>query len=365
MGDADKGRIHDQVKEYYGKTIKKTDDLKLGSCSVSIGKGLSPRINNVLAMIHEDVRKKYYGCGLVIPQDLEGMKILDLGSGSGQDCFVLSKLVGADGFVVGIDMTQEQLDIANQYIEYHTKLYKYKTPNLKFVKGYIEYLTEAGLEENYFDVIISNCVINLTPDKKAVLTEAYKILKEGGELYFSDMYADQEIPANIRNNKELWGEGLAGALQWKQLCDITRDLGFSDIHIVNVAHIPVKNEDYKKIVGDIKYAAVTCRLFKLPKNYSPSPAQVTYTGKILDHKDNLKLSNNITFHRNKPVIVDSNLHAVLKSSRFNKAFDICERKDKIPGVEEISHDNLNPFEVLENLENQSNSSLASCCGGTK
>ncbi|XP_029658554.1 arsenite methyltransferase-like [Octopus sinensis] len=362
MCDSSEGKIHDQVKEYYGKTVKTTDDLKLSSCSVSLGKRLSPRVKNVIAMVHEDIRKKYYGCGLVIPESLEGMKILDLGSGSGQDCFALSKLVGADGYIVGVDMTQEQLDIANQYIDYHTKLFDYKTPNVKFVKGYIEHLTDAGFKENYFDIIISNCVINLSADKKAVLAQAYKILKEGGELYFSDMYADQEVPADIRTNKELWGEGLSGALYWKQLLELTQEIGFSQVHIVSISRIPVEREDYKKLIGNIKYAAVTCRLFKLPKNSKPSSAQVVYTGGIVDHEDSLKFSRHITFSSNKPVTVDADLHAILKYSRFGEKFQITEQNDQTAATEKVSCDITNPFDLLDNQEKQLKSS-GNCCNG--
>jgi arsenite methyltransferase len=100
------------------------------------------------------------------------MHVLDLGSGSGRDCFVISKLVGDNGRVVGIDMTDEQLSVANKYIDYHTKKFGLSKPNVEFRKGYIEKLGEAGLEDNTFDVIVSNCVVNLSPDKKSCLTRS-------------------------------------------------------------------------------------------------------------------------------------------------------------------------------------------------
>jgi arsenite methyltransferase len=100
------------------------------------------------------VEAKYYGCGLVVPTVLDGMRILDLGSGSGRDCFILSKLVGESGSVIGVDMTEEQISTARTYIEHHTTKFGYKKPNIEFRKGYIEKLDELGFEDNTFDIIM-------------------------------------------------------------------------------------------------------------------------------------------------------------------------------------------------------------------
>lgn len=153
---------------------------------------------------------------------LDGLRILDLGSGTGRDCFILSKLVGERGYVVGVDMTEEQLAKANAKVEYHTKAYGYAKPNIEFKKGYIEKLGELGLEENSFDLIVSNCVINLSPDKHAVLAGAHRLLKPGGELYFSDVYCDRRVPKHLMENPVLWGECITGALYWNDFLSIAR-----------------------------------------------------------------------------------------------------------------------------------------------
>lgn len=143
---------HDAVRQYYGKILQKSKDLKTNACTTS---GQPPKyINEALSLIHEDVESKYYGCGLVIPPVLEGMRILDLGSGSGRDCFILSKLVGPTGYVVGVDMTQEQVEVATKYVDYHTKVFGYSKPNIEFRQGYIERLQELGLQDNSFDIIM-------------------------------------------------------------------------------------------------------------------------------------------------------------------------------------------------------------------
>ncbi len=129
-----------------------------------------------------------------MPEVLEGCKVLDLGCGAGRDCYIISKLVGSTGRVVGIDMTPELLETARRHVKVHTAKFGFSEPNVEFRQGYIEQLADIDLKNNYFDCIVSNCVINLSLDKDAVLHEAYRVLKPGGELYFSDVYADRRLP---------------------------------------------------------------------------------------------------------------------------------------------------------------------------
>ncbi len=145
-------------------------------------------------LVAPQVTSKYYGCGLCVPEVLEGCKVLDLGCGAGRDCYIISKLVGPTGKVIGVDMTPEQLETARNNIDIHADRFAFPEPNVEFKLGYIENLGDIDLKDNYFDCIVSNCVINLSPDKESVLHEAYRVLKPGGELYFSDVYASRRIP---------------------------------------------------------------------------------------------------------------------------------------------------------------------------
>ena len=118
----------ESVKNYYGKELQTSSDLKTNACCTAFD--YPQKIKNILSEIHDEVLIKYYGCGLTIPEDLEGLKILDLGSGSGRDCYLASKMVGEDGYVIGVDMTDEQLEVANKYIGYHTEKFGFKKPNI-------------------------------------------------------------------------------------------------------------------------------------------------------------------------------------------------------------------------------------------
>ncbi|XP_078269496.1 arsenite methyltransferase [Rhinoraja longicauda] len=314
-------KIHEDVKDYYGKRLQRTDDLVLNAC-VTPGKGLAKYVRDALKDVHEEVSARYYGCGLVIPECLEGCRVLDLGSGSGQDCYMLSKLVGEKGHVTGVDMTDEQIQVAKKFIDYHTQKFGYSKPNVDFLQGYIEKLGDIGLKDNSFDVVISNCVVNLSPDKTAVLKEAYRVLKDGGEMYFSDVYADRELPDAARTHKVLWGECLGGALWWKEFVDIAKKVGFSDPRLVAASKVPVENEELQQIIGDCKFVSATCRLFKVAAGVPRERSRVIYNGWVEGCREKLEFDINHTFNEGETVVVDEETAAILESSRFADEFTI-------------------------------------------
>ena len=185
----DHAEVRKEVSEYYGETLAKTEDLKTNACLTS--KAPSKAIREILATVPSEVIAKYYGCGSPLPQGIEGLSVLDLGCGSGRDCYVASKLVGPQGKVTGVDMTLQQLDVAKRNQAAYAETLGYA--NMTFVQGTIENL--GSIPSDSIDIIISNCVVNLSPDKPAVLREAFRVLREGGEFYFSDVYGDRRLPA--------------------------------------------------------------------------------------------------------------------------------------------------------------------------
>ena len=251
---------HEEVSEYYGSTLKKSDDLKTNACCTI--QTYPPRIREILGLIHAEVLEKYYGCGLTIPDDLEGCRILDLGSGSGRDCYIVSHLAGQKGYVVGIDMTDEQLDVARRHIDYHTRQFGYATPNIEFRKGLIESLDEVGLEDDSFDYAISNCVINLCPDKPGALREIFRVLKPGGQFYFSDVYSDQPVPDHLVEDPVLYGECLSGALAEQEFIRLAVETGFVEPREVERSEITIENEEVKEKVGTLIFNSITFSVLK-------------------------------------------------------------------------------------------------------
>ncbi|XP_037099777.1 arsenite methyltransferase-like isoform X2 [Syngnathus acus] len=353
--------VHLDVKDYYGKTLQKTSDVQSNVCVAPVGP-IPKLVLQAMKKVHPDVTDRYYGCGLAVPECLEGCSILDLGCGSGRDCYILSQLVGEAGHVTGIDMTEDQLEVARKHVDFHMKEFGYKKPNVTFVQGFIEALPEAGLEKNSFDIIISNCVVNLSPDKKQVLTEAYNVLKDGGELFFSDMYSSGRQTEEIKNNKVLWGEGFGGALWYKDLLQLAEEVGFRPPRLVKANVITVNNNEMRAILGDFKFVSATYRLFKVPKG-SLKPCKVIYNGNITGAEDSLHFDCQYTFKTNQVTEVDGELAAILMQSRYAQAFtsqpseDSCESCVLKPKA--ISGD---PFELAAQLQKQS-AGLATggCC----
>uniref|UniRef100_UPI003AAEDB98 arsenite methyltransferase n=1 Tax=Centroberyx gerrardi TaxID=166262 RepID=UPI003AAEDB98 len=351
-----------RTQDYYGNVLKKTSDLKSNAC-VSSGQPIPAFIRQALKKVHPEVSAKYYGCGLVVPECLEGSRILDLGSGSGRDCYMLSQLVGESGHVTGIDMTEDQVEVSRKYVDYHMQEFGYKKPNVNFVQGYIEALTEAGLEESSFDIIISNCVVNLSPDKKRVLTEAYRVLKDGGELYFSDVYSSGRLSDEIKNHKVLWGECIGGALWWEDLLQLAEAVGFSPPRLVTASVITVGNKELQDILGDFKFVSATYRLFKVPKD-SKKACQVIYNGDITGVEHSFHFDCQYTFKVGEVVEVDGEVAGVLSGSRFAKEFTFqppgapcepCGVKPKA-GI-------VNPFELIQQLGTGSpGPATGGCCG---
>ncbi|MEO6353517.1 MAG: methyltransferase domain-containing protein, partial [Burkholderiaceae bacterium] len=280
--------MHDIVQDYYGRQLQHSDDLKTSACC-DISQ-MPAWLKPLLARIHPEVLARYYGCGLVCPPLLEGCRVLDLGCGSGRDVYALAQLVGPTGEVVGVDMTDEQLAVAGKHRDFHADAFGYA--NVRFLHGYIERLDELDLEPGSFDVIVSNCVVNLSPDKDAVLRGVQRLLKAGGEFYFSDVYADRRVPDAVRNDPVLYGECLGGALYWNDFLRLAQRQGFADARLVTDRPLAITDPELAPRIGNLQFFSATYRLFKLEaletacEDYGQA---VIYRGSIPDCADRFVL----------------------------------------------------------------------------
>ena len=310
------------VKDYYGKTLQTSADLKTEACCTP--NDMPGYIKRLLSNVHDEVLAKYYGCGLVTPLALEGKRILDLGSGSGRDVYALAQLVGPKGEVVGVDMTDEQIAVANAHLDWHTQKFGYKKSNVRFLHGYIEKLGELGLKPGSFDIIISNCVINLSIDKLAVLKGAYDLLKTGGEMYFADVYADRRLSDAVKADPVLYGECLGGALYWNDFHNLAKQAGFADPRLVSDRPLGVTDEKLAAKVGPAKFFSSTYRLFKLDglepmcEDYGQA---VIYKGGVAHAEDVFVLDKHHAIGRGKVFPVCGNTWKMLKDTRFAPHFE--------------------------------------------
>lgn len=334
--------MHAIVQDYYGKQLQSSQDLKTSACCDA--SQVPPWLKPLLARIHPEVLSRYYGCGLVCPQQLAGCRVLDLGCGSGRDVYALAQLVGPQGSVVGVDMTDEQLGLAQQHQPYHAQAFGFD--NVRFLSGYIERLDELDLEPGSFDVIVSNCVVNLSPDKAAVLRGVRRLLKPGGEFYFSDVYADRRVPTAVRNDPVLYGECLGGALYWNDFLRLAQASGFADPRLVEDRPLLITDPALSARVGNLRFFSATYRLFKLDElesaceNYGQA---VIYRGTVAEHPHRLKLDKHHDIATGKVFPVCGNTWRMLNETRFARHFDFIGDFDQHFGLFEGCGSSL-PFD---------------------
>lgn len=333
----DAGAVKQSISKYYGETLQSTSDLKTSACCTAQA---PPReVLEVLRRVPEEITSRYYGCGSPFPLGLKGsgLRVLDLGCGTGRDCYVCAGLVGESGFVTGIDMTPEQLDVARRHADAWTAELGYAQPNMRFLQGSIEQLSAAGVAPGSVDIIISNCVINLSPDKPAVLREAYAALAEGGEVYFSDVYADRRLPADVRGHEVLLGECLGGALHINDFLRAARQAGFTDPRVVAAEPIAVHDAPLAALLGEARFYSVTFRLFKLPpgeleagpgEDYGQS---VTYRGTLPGAPDAYVLDAQHTFPTGTPVRVCGNTASLCAATWLGSHFTLSCGRDNHRG----------------------------------
>ncbi len=302
--------VKESVSQYYGQDVEKTEDLQFNACCVADYDAAH------LEKLSDEVLQRRYGCGSPIPEALDGRTVVDLGSGAGADCFIASQLVGQQGRVVGVDMTDEQLEIAERNIEPHMERFGYVEPNVEFRKGMIE---EMPVADGVADVVISNCVINLSDDKEAVFSEIWRVLADGGEFYISDIVADRRIPARLQADDLLWNECLTGAAYTEDLRRIMKRAGFSDVRTVTSA--PTGD-----VIEGIRFRSVILRGFKLElEDRCEDYGQVAvYGGTIAGCEEAFVLDDHHRFVAGEAVRVCRNTAQMLSQSRFAEHFQVSQ-----------------------------------------
>ncbi len=321
------------VQKYYGETLTSSADLQTNACCTDAG--LPEYIKPLLAKVHGEVLSRYYGCGLVLPQLLSSLTVLDLGCGAGRDAYVLSQLVGEQGQIIGVDMTEEQLAVARRHEDYHRQALGYAKNNVRFLHGDIERLHELELADASIDVIVSNCVINLVLDKAAVLREARRVLKPGGELYFSDVYSDRRIPAVLARDPVLYGECLGGALYWNDFLQLSRRCGFIDPRLVEDRSVTIGNVQLAERTGNIRFYSATYRLFKLDNlelACEDHGQSVVYRGTIPHYPHLFILDKHHAIETGRQFPVCGNTFRMLHDSRFREHFDFYGNFDRHFGI---------------------------------
>jgi arsenite methyltransferase len=231
--------VKSKVKEYYGGIAKKVNSgsgkscCSGSSCCGDVSKTSLIYEGENLSDLPSEAVEASLGCAnpVLFAEFKKGETVLDLGSGGGINVLMAAKHVGPNGKVYGLDMTDEMLKLANKNKE------KAGVTNVDFLKGYIE---DIPLKDGLIDVIMSNCVINLSEDKEKALSEAYRVLKNGGRLAIADIITMKEIPAELKEKAGMWCGCLGGTLTADEYKAILTKVGFMDID-VDPVHIYTKS----------------------------------------------------------------------------------------------------------------------------
>ena len=269
--------------------------------------------DDLRTFIPEPVLKVSYGCGTPVGLTTvqAGETVLDIGSGGGIDCFEASRRVGPTGSVIGIDMTDEMLSMARTHAPTVAANLGYARSNVDFRKGFADAMP---VEPNTIDLIVSNCVINLAPDKSKVFSEMYRVLKPGGRFTVSDIVADQHVPNYLIHDREKWGDCLSGALPLSGYWGGLREAGFEGIH--QVTFIPWR------VIDGIHFLSVTLTGFKLPELDTPRSAQfATFKGpfsRVVDERGS-------SYVRGVPQAIDPSTATLLQSLPYQDRFILSEK----------------------------------------
>jgi ubiquinone/menaquinone biosynthesis C-methylase UbiE len=339
----------DSVKHYYGQVLNSSADLKTSACCLS--ERMPDYLLPILHELHPEVRDRFYGCGSPFPPALEGATVLDLGCGSGRDCYLLSKLVGPKGRVIGVDMTDEQIAVADRHRAYHAERFGYA--NVEFRQGYIEDLLSCGIADGSVDLVISNCVLNLSPEKSRVFQEIFRVLKPGGELYFSDVFADRRIPQALTHDPLLLGECLSGAMYVEDFRRLMANVGCADARVVSRAPLDITQPEIAQRIGFVGFESITWRAFKIAmEDRCEDYGQVaTYVGTVAHQPHAFVLDDHHRFETGKPMLVCGNTADMLQQGRYAGAFQVHGSKQHHFGL----------FNCAPTTANASAGAAPSCC----
>jgi len=268
-----------------------------------------------LSHIPEEVMEISYGCGSPVEQAglREGEVMLDLGSGGGIDCFIAAKHVGRTGRVYGIDMTEEMLSVARKNAALVTKNLGFN--NIEFKQGFLEAIP---IDTVSVDLVTSNCVINLSTKKNDVFKEIYRILKPGGRFLIADIISERKVPEKMKNNKELWGECVSGALTINEFLDHAKNNNFKGLRIQ-------KDYLWKEIEG-IKFYSFIIEGFKCMPDKDIAdckPVFVTYVGPF----ESVTFQKTV-FPMSAPVKIDKNAAELLSLHSYAGQFIITDPEMK-------------------------------------
>lgn len=327
---------HEKAKTAIENYYDKDSDLKNSiSSDFIIAKQIDPpSLNDTLQKIPYGIRYQYRKCISCLPFGIEGLNVMCIGSIVTLDSYIASDLVGPKGNVYGVEIDDKLLKIANECVREYSTCIGLATPNLKFIKGYSEYIDsfwwdnhDDNIRISPLDICVSNWAVNLSPCKDLVLNSLYGVLKIGGELVYRDVFCNRRLPESVAKKARILGKAMY-VKDFEKLC---QSVGFTDPRRLKRDKIKILNREVKKAVGNVKFYSVTYRLFKIPdvlESSSENYGQVAiYNGNIDEHPHEYKLDTDWSFRTGEPKMVCGNTGAMLERTWLNKYFTVIGNRD--------------------------------------
>jgi ubiquinone/menaquinone biosynthesis C-methylase UbiE len=316
--------MNNELKAYYGKIFAKRNSVGCG-CNVE---HLHPDMEDTLKDFAPELLDTPHGSCSPLPQNLEGCTVLDLGCGNGRTAFAASRLVGSKGRVIGVDMREQLLRIAEKHLPAQMKKFGYKKSNTEFLLGYPEDLRALGIADNSIDVVVSNEIINISMDKRAVFSEIFRVLKPGGELCFTTVLADRRLPARLADDSCVLTAGFAGAMYNEDFRRLLRELGCHDYRNISRQSVPLRRPGAADKVGLAGFTYRLVRTFTLPlEDICEDYGQVAvYKGTMPGFPVAFPLDDHHLFIKDKPMLVCGNSGAMVEETRFGRHFTVTGDK---------------------------------------
>ena len=318
-----KGSSMKNLEQYYTQLFEIQGNNPQSSARTRDAEGSIPEeAREKLFNVSAEIKSKFHELGSPMPPLLEGCTVLDLGCGTGRDTYLAAQLVGPAGKVIGIDPSEERLAIAQKYLDQEMKQFGFDAPNVEFIQGFPEDL--SAIADASIDVVISNCVLNMSPDKAKVLSEVQRVLKEGGEFYFTDVYSDRRIPEALAFDPQWLAARLGGALYIEDFRRLAQDAGFMDPRYLITFKTPLTPEETAAF-DDVAFATITSRLINtnLTEDICESFGEkVTYLGTLPDFPDYFLFDKDIKFPTGVECVVCGNVTGTVGTNRYKKIFNV-------------------------------------------
>lgn len=285
------------------------------NCFKDEGRHPARRLEKIIASLAPEVVHHFTGCGSPIPECIEGKRVLDLGCGTGRDVYICAALAGPQGFVLGLDTEVDSLAIARRNVEPTMELFGHVEPNVAFRKGSIERLRDAEVADEDYDVVISNSAFSLVSDKPKALKEIFRVLKPGGEFYFSDIFSDRRLGAHHFEAEARESH----ALYEGDVLRLARKSGFPDPRVLARQRLESAAPEHAS------FYAETLRLFKLPELEYPEEdygQAALYLGTIEGCRHRFALDGENLFETGRALPIGANTAAIIANSRFSPHFKL-------------------------------------------